>query len=159
MDQLIQKVDKLSLEVEQLRNSTPQNTRRYGDALRQNNSVLDTKCKQCHGRGHSDHNCRWNREGRLTPDVKCQICKQVGHQTLTKIQMICTHVCLYVILMLLLIILNVHQSLEVYCIYFYILNMSKLLHCWILVVLQISCLTVCIVFTKLCQIQSTTIVF
>ena len=69
--------------------------------------------------------------------------------------MICTHVCLYVIQMQLLIILNVHQSLEVYCTYFYILKMSKLLHCWILVVLQILCLTVCIVVY---QTQSTTIV-
>ena len=67
------------------------------------------------------------------------------YQTVTKIQMICTHVCLYVIQMQLLIILNVHHSLEVYCTYFNILKKSKLLHCWILVVLQILCLTVCIV--------------
>lgn len=79
MDQLLKTIEKLSLEVEQLRNSTTQNTRRYGDARRQQNNVTDTKCAQCHGRGHSDHDCRWNREGRLTPDVKCQICKQFGH--------------------------------------------------------------------------------
>ena len=59
MDQLLKTIDKLSLEEEQLRNFLTQNTRRYGDARRQQYTVTDTKFAQCHGRGHSDHDCRW----------------------------------------------------------------------------------------------------